>query len=192
MRFSPRNLNSWSILNPLNPPDCNVADAYEIDLKADTLISSIVSDPFLVDTVSTYLGAESHLLDYCLWYTFPSASPSSDAAQLFHYDLDTLRWLKVFIFLSDVGAENGPHEYVEGSHQPGSKPISLLKRDYARLSDSEIDNFYSVNRKKLIARKGAVVLADTRCYHKGSNPTSGYRLVLQPIYAPSTFGFRQY
>ena len=192
IKFSPRGLNQWRLLDPENPPNCNVADAFEPDLKADKLIEKLVNDPLLIKIVSTYLGAKVCPLNYCLWYTFPADRPSSEAAQLFHYDLDSLRWLKIFIFLSDVGHENGPHEYVEGSHRPGTKPVDLLRRDYARLSDADVDRYYAGKRKQLLARKGSVVLADTRCFHKGVNPASGYRLVLQPIYAPSQLSYRQY
>lgn len=192
IKFSPRGLNQWCLLDPENPPNCNVADAYEPDLKADKLIEELVNDPVLINIATAYLGAEACPLNYCLWYTFPADQPSSEAAQLFHYDLDTLRWLKIFIFLSDVGPENGPHEYVEGSHRPGTKPVELLRRDYARLSDADVNRYYAGRRKQLIAPKGSVVLADTRCFHKGVNPASGYRLVLQPIYAPSQLSYRQY
>ena len=192
IRFSPRGLNQWHLLDPENPPNCNVADAYEPDLKADKLIEKLVNDPLLINIVTAYLGAKVSPLNYCLWYTFPADQPSSEAAQLFHYDLDTLRWLKIFIFLSDVGPENGPHEYVEGSHRPGAKPVELLRRDYARLSDADVNRYYAGKRKQLLAPKGSVVLADTRCFHKGVNLTSGYRLVLQPIYAPSKLGYHQY
>ena len=192
IKFSPRGLNQWQLLDPENPPNCNVADAFEPDLKADKFIDKLVNDPVLINIASSYLGAKAYPLNYCLWYTFPADQPSSEAAQLFHYDLDTLRWLKIFVFLSDVGPDNGPHEYVEGSHRPGTKPVELLRRDYARLSDADVDRYYLGKRKQLNARKGSVVLADTRCFHKGVNPKSGYRLVLQPIYAPSKLSYCQY
>ncbi len=192
IKFSPRGLNRWGLLDPQNPPCCNVADAFEPDLKADQFIAKLVNDPVLLNVASTYLGSNASLLNYCLWYTFPADRPSSEAAQVFHYDLDTLRWLKIFIFLSDVGSENGPHQYVEGSHRPGVKPVGLLCRDYARLSDADVDQYYKGKRKQLLAPKGSVVLADTRCFHKGMNPASGYRLVLQPIYAPSKLSYSQY
>lgn len=192
MRFAPRGSTQWDFLDPLNPPNCNVADVFEYDLKSDELIAQLVSDPVLLNIASTYLGAIAKPLNYCLWYTFPSTQASSEAAQLYHYDLDTLRWLKIFIFLSDVGPENGPHEYVEGSHKVGLKPVELLRRDYVRLSDEDIDQYYKGKRKQILAPKGTVVLADTRCFHKGVNPVSGYRLLLQPIYAPSELCYRQY
>ena len=192
IKFSPRGLNQWRLLDPENPPNCNVADAYEPDLKANKLIEELVNDPLLINIVSAYLGAEACPLNYCLWYSFPADQPRSEAAQFFHYDLDTLKWLKIFIFLSDVGPENGPHEYVEGSHRPGTKPVELLRRDYARLSDADVDRYYAGKRKQLLAPKGSVVLADTRCFHKGVNLVSGYRLVLQPIYAPSELSYKQY
>jgi len=192
MRFSPQGLNQWELLDPNDPPECNVAYASKPDLTAVSLVSQLANDPVLVNVASAYLRANSSLMNISTWYTFPADQESVDAAQFFHYDLDTLRWLKVFIFLSDVGPENGPHEYVEGSHQPGTIPVELLRRDYSRLPDKDVDRYYAGKRKQLLVPKGSVVLADTRCFHKGVNPVSGYRLLMQFIYAPSRLSYDQY
>ncbi len=192
IRFSPRGEENWNFLDPKVPPICSVADASVLDLRRDSMIAELARDPLLLNIASQYLNTKVTPINYCLWYTFPSAEPTSESAQLFHYDLDTLRWLKVFIFLTDVDTHNGPHEYVEGSHLPGAKPSEILRRNYARISDLEIDKYFAGRRRTLVARRGSVVLADTRCFHKGNNPTSGYRLVLQPIYAPSRLSYSQY
>ena len=76
---------------------------------------------------------------------------SSEAAQLFHFDMDRIRFLKVFIYLTDVGTENGPHVYVRGSHR--SKPPAFF-RD-RRFSDAEVKRAFpptSVNSPALQGR----------------------------------------
>ena len=52
-----------------------------------------------------------------------SKKADSEAAQMFHFDLDRIKWLKFFIYLTDVKINSGPHVYVSGTHKPFSKTI---------------------------------------------------------------------
>lgn len=176
-------------VDPVNPPRCVAAYAKPADLAASQLFTDFSNDPLLVYLASRHLNAAARPIDVTLWYSFASAAPSADAAQLFHYDLDTLRWLKVFVYLTDVGPDNGPHEYVPATHQPGAKPHQLTVRGYGRLEDREIDKYCRQGRKAIQGRRGTVILGDTRCFHKGNSVKSGYRLILSPIYAASKIGY---
>lgn len=52
-----------------------------------------------------------------MWWSAPhSNKASSEAAQLYHFDMDHLKFLKFFIYLTDVDEHNGPHCYVRKSH----------------------------------------------------------------------------
>lgn len=177
-------------INPTSPPSCNVAHASKEDIANSQIIKHLSNKAEIKNLAGSYLGCSVEAIDTNLWYTFTSAKPLSSAAQLFHYDLDSLRWLKVFIYLSDVGVQEGPHEYVSGTHNAGCKHEHLLLRRYSRISDWEVDRFYPDRRRKITGSKGTVILADTRCYHKGNNPELGYRLILEFTYAPSTIGFK--
>jgi hypothetical protein len=176
-------------IDPDNPPRCVAAYAKSSDVAASQLFNDFCNDPLLLHLASRHMDAKVHSIDSTLWYSFSSSEPSADAAQLFHYDLDTLRWLKVFVYLTDVGPDNGPHEYVPGSHKPGAKPVQLMNRDYARLSDQEVDEYCARPRKSICGERGTVILGDTRCFHKGNAVSSGYRLIFSPIYAASKIGY---
>lgn len=176
-------------VDPSKPPECVGAFASSKDLAASQLFSALGNDPLLVSLASRYMNARVSPIGLSLWYTFASDTPSSEAAQLFHYDLDTLRWLKVFVYLTDVGPDNGPHEYVPASHKAGSKPPSLMDRMYARLEDKEIDEHYPKGRKSICGPRGTVIIGDTRCLHKGNAVMGDYRLIFSPIYAPSRIGY---
>ena len=181
--------NLYGQIDPAYPPACHVAHAQREVLHSSNLIQGLLTHPLLVSFASAYLSSDAGLINSSLWYSFPAASPSSAAAQYFHYDLDTFKWLKLFIYLSDVDDYNGSHEYVPGSHLPGSKPASLLVRGYSRLSDDEVDASYPQLRTSINCPCGTLVFGDTRCYHKGNLPISGYRLALQGVYAPSTYSY---
>lgn len=172
-----------------NPPDCVAAFANPVDLTQSKLLSDLSNDSLFINIASQYLSANAKPIGMSLWYSFASKTPSSEAAQLFHYDLDTLRFLKVFVYLTDVGPNNGPHEYVPASHKPGAKPQALMDRVYGRLQDSEIDLNCPQGRRTIYGPSGTVILGDTNCFHKGNAVISDCRLIFSPIYAASRIGF---
>jgi len=191
IRFQERGSNNIIRVDPNNLPKCSVADAISDDLSCCDSINEITKSKLLLDIASGYLKSDVHLINQCLWYSFPFDGPTSESAQFYHFDLDTLRWLKVFVYLTDVTEENGPHEYVQSSHISGNKSPELLMKGYVRLTDKEIDRHSNLKRIKATGPKGTILLADTRCFHKGNHPINQHRLILQPIYAPSSLSYHQ-
>jgi hypothetical protein len=176
-------------IDPQSPPNCVAAYADSGSLNSSTLFREFCADPALLHIASAHMKSLVMPIDSTLWYSFASSKASADAAQMFHYDLDTLKWLKVFVYLTDVGPTNGPHEYVPASHNPGTKPRALMDRDYARLDDEEVDTHYPDGRRSICGSKGTVIIGDTRCLHKGNAVQEGYRLIFSPIFAASRVGY---
>jgi len=118
------------------------------------------------------------------WWSYPSVSASSECAQLFHFDCDSLKWIKYFSYLSDVGDINGPHVAVTCTHLPGRKSAELMKRGYARISDDEI--ITSLNSDQQLVEycypRGTIIIADTRCWHKGTAVKQGERIMMDHVY----------
>ena len=162
--------------------------AYPEDLKKSELIHSIISSDYILSVVRSYLRSNWLLLKSVnLWFSFPSQKASSESAQLFHYDQAALKWLKVFIFLSNVRPQNGPHCCVLGTHKPGSKPQQLLSRGYSRISDNDILNFFDEGQIfELCVPRCSIIFGDTNAFHKGRQLLSGYRCVLELDFASNT------
>ena len=60
-----------------------------------------------------------------------------------------------YFFLSDIEIVNGSHEAILSSHRPGSKPVSLLKKDTSGFSDNKLRKFYDTALfKKFTGSKG--------------------------------------
>ena len=140
------------------------------------------------DIARAYLNTEPILDLVTMWWslaTKASIQEQSSAAQLYHFDLDRLRFLKFFVYLTDVGDANGPHSYVSGSHK-GFKNSSL-QRD-GRFSDEEIRRFYPSNEVKITGKKGTIFVADTAGFHKGTPLEDGERLIFQLEFSNSLFG----
>lgn len=149
-------------------------------------VQRLISDPSLAAVARAYLGVEPVLDLLDLWWsTTFQKEPNSEAAQLFHFDLDRLNFLKFFCYLTPVGPDNGPHCFVERSHR--SKPLEL-RRD-GRLSDEEILAHYgSAAAINITGPAGTIFAADTRGFHKGTPVASGDRLAMQIQYSTDLFG----
>ena len=160
------------------------------DLVNQSFIQKLIMDEYLINIAREYFDSEPVFDLPAMWWSTPfGEGPSSNAAQLYHYDLDRVKWLKIFFYLTDVNDFNGPHQYIEKSHKINSKPLELLSRGYQRISDDEIKNYYKIDSFKVIkGKKGSAFAADTLCWHKGKQLTKGNRLVLELNYTSSLFG----
>lgn len=169
--------------NYLSTLSDNVVTAFALpdQLINNSTVQDLFLDSKILKAVRRYLGCpQIRLRDVNLWFSRPQAHASSESAQFYHFDQASIKWVKVFIFLNDVDQTNGPHCAILGSHLPGSKPLKLLKRGYARIPDEDIIRAYGLEKERqFIVSKGAVLLADTNAWHKGSSVKEGHRLVLE-------------
>ena len=106
-------------------------------------IQNLCADPTFLAVSQAYLRSSPVLDIVTMWWsTAFSHEASSGAAQLYHFDMASLKWLKFFVYLTDVSAENGPHCFVKGSHRSG-QPYSLLRHLYSRLPDDLMRRHYA-------------------------------------------------
>ena len=160
------------------------------DLLQNSDIQTLLSDMSFASVAQDYLGAKP-VIDVMgmWWHTDFSDVPDSEAAQYFHFDMDRPKWLKFFIYLTDVETTNGPHSFVAESHKTRGIPANLLRKGYARLTDNEIaENFDKNNVIEFNAPRGTIIAEDTRGLHKGKHVSEGDRLVLQLQFSNSLFG----
>ncbi|WP_216700273.1 phytanoyl-CoA dioxygenase family protein [[Leptolyngbya] sp. PCC 7376] len=159
----------------------NMQQIYE---NSDLL--DLILDQSLLSVAQEYLGCSPVLDLYSLWWSAPfNGKGTSEAAQEFHFDMDHIKFLKIFIYLTDVNTNNGPHCYVKKSHI--RKPKSLLSE--GRKSDEFIQSHYPKSCiHELCAPKGTIIFADTRGFHKGKALNEGNRLLFQIEFSNSLFG----
>jgi len=158
-------------------------------------VQELLLDESILFLIQEYLGCTPVLCSVLAWFSFPGSdsNPSSyhqalsRAAQQFHFDMDQIQFVKIFVYLSDVTENNGPFVYVTGSHEHKMNNF----RD-GRYEDSEITNFYGSHRLQAIGGSaGTIFAADTCGFHKGAPLQSGHRLILQMVYGVSLFGAEQ-
>ena len=158
----------------------------EQDILNYPLIQQITTDQSLFVIAQKYLSCKPIQDLTAMWWsaTF-SKEASSEAAQLFHFDMDRIKFIKFFFYLTDVGSHNGPHCYVRGSHKV--MPESVW-RD-GRITDEDVKkNFLKNDILEIAGPKGTVIAVDTRGLHKGKVLESGERLLLQVEFTNSLFG----
>jgi hypothetical protein len=156
------------------------------DLLESPDIRALVADPFIHQIAAGYLGCTPIFTQLSAWWSRndpdASADDLSEAAQLFHYDYDWPAFLKFFIYLSDVGPENGPFTFVVGTHE--------RKRQWSdgRRDDAYVESAYPGQSWAVTGKAGDLIIADTVGYHKGQRVRAGDRLMLQLEFAVSRIG----
>lgn len=94
-----------------------------------------------------------------------------------HRDTFFSKQLKFILYLSDVGDDNGPFEYLPKSHYKSHKLKDIISRfqqkNIRRYADK---NFNKV--KKIIGKAGDLIIVDTSGIHRGSPIQNGLRFAL--------------
>jgi ectoine hydroxylase-related dioxygenase (phytanoyl-CoA dioxygenase family) len=117
-----------------------------------------------------------------LWYSVKYES-INDQTQKFHQDYDDVKFIKLFIYLSDVKKENGPHTYIKSSRINRKVP-----KDYKvskRLDDNYVKKIYKNDIVEFVGEKGTIIFEDTNGFHKGKTVDDGHRIILQLQFATS-------
>ena len=174
-------------IDPKNAPEVtHVGNYRREDLVKSGLILDIVNDPGILRVAQEFLGARPTISDVSMWWSFGGRKQARHA-QLFHRDIDDWKFCKLFIYLTDVTADSGPHTYVKTSSN------SPAFRKPGRYSDEQIEaRFGKENVLRFIDTKGAAFMVDTYGFHKGTLPKSGDRLLLQAQYSLDPIGLEEY
>ena len=157
------------------------------DLVQNPTVQKIALDPFLLAVAQNYLAVKPILSSLCMWWSFPvtdAKKHSAAAAQEYHFDMDHLKFVKFFFYLTDVHERNGPHCFVRGTHK--NLPRKFLKR--GRFSDQDVEDSFPNDSLELKGKKGTLIGVDTRGLHKGKILTADSRLLFQVQFSNSLFG----
>jgi ectoine hydroxylase-related dioxygenase (phytanoyl-CoA dioxygenase family) len=159
------------------------------DIIDNENFQKLLFDSSLINFAQSYLKSYPIIDNISSWWSFPSSIPDKNAAQWWHFDLERPKWLKFFFFLTDCTLENGAHRFVRGSHKNNGIRWSFRKKGYERLADEEIERLYDKNDIiDIVAKKGSLLVEDTRGLHKGRNLIKNNRFLIQIQYSSSSFG----
>jgi hypothetical protein len=156
--------------------DSNQAYYSDATLLATPHLLALANHPLVLQTAEALLGCKPLLENFiCGWYFTERAMERG--VQRFHRDFDTPRFIKLFVYLSDVDERSGPHIYVPGSQRSDK----LLLRRY--IDDDEVDAAFGPQAAhKICGPAGTCFLVDTFGVHKGGLPIDRPRFIFSAQY----------
>lgn len=154
-------------------------------------VQKILLDFNILSAIEKYLGCQPiHVSCTTWWSKFNKLDENSlnYGAQLYHQDKEFIKFVKIFVYLSDVDDTNGPHEYISGSHRDYEDHIPLNYKVSQRLSDDYLQKVYPKDRfKSFTGQAGTVIITDSNGFHKGKPLLCGHRQLLQLEFACSLY-----
>ena len=159
-------------------------------------VAALAFDPSLVAVAQEFIGAPPILTQIVCWWSAPysrSVEQVKTAAQQFHQDRDYIKFVKIFVHLTDVNDDSGPHVFIEGSNADYATVSGNRLRASRRLSDEYLRSVYAQERfRTFTAPRGTILFEDTSGFHRGTPVISGHRLMLQFEFANTLFGSPRY
>jgi hypothetical protein len=173
-------LSELSQVNKVLGKDVLVAQYFNV--SQIRIIKDILDSNILNSILNNYFKTEYKLVGTNLWWTFPGNHTQLERekhAHMFHRDIDDFKFVKLFIYINDVGMDNGPHTVVQGSHK--NKLITKFSDIWKerRYLDSEVERAYGESIKTITGPAGTAFFENTLCLHKGVTPKTKERLLLQ-------------
>lgn len=125
------------------------------------------------------VGAKPYYQD--IWLHLPSKGTEHTWSQKFHRDPEGDAVFKVFAYLSDVGTDCGPFEYVIGSHKLGTYP-EVPRRGYpkANITAERFDEAH----QRYTGKAGMMIVANTAGIHRGGVESTKSRLLATWAFLP--------
>lgn len=158
----------------------------ELIFDPQSIFARFALNSSLLNIANGYFQMYGKLRYYNVWKTFASQGDARES-QLWHFDREDNYILKLFLYLDDVDEGTGPFTYAPGTHRKGRfatiEPKFFMEGGVRRTTDEQMNEaFPKENWKKGIGKKGTIILADTRGFHKGGEARSKDRLMYTCMY----------
>ena len=177
------------------------------DLIRTPHVLELAVNPHILGVVSNYLGCLPIISEINLLWSNP-AGRVAKYGQTYHRDLNDFKWVTMFVYLTDVDTNSGPHCFIPGTHRMdlftnllqqklasptirqvainhgidlNQLPMSAYEHSYQKL-----DKFYDAAFKdcthEICGPAGTVILEDSKGLHFGKPPFSKERLTMWVVY----------
>ncbi len=159
--------------------DSHVAYHDAADVIAAPHLLELANRPELLAIAEAFLGCRPTIGYLAAWWSYPTTI-GAQQAENFHRDVDDWRFLKLFVYLTDVGPDNGPHIYVTQSAEKNEL------RQLRRFEDDEVLQAYGA--EQILVNEGSAgsgFFENTSGIHKGQPVKAGTRLMFQAVYSLS-------
>lgn len=159
------------------PAGVNVASYSLATMLRCPHVLGLMNHPRVLSVVEAYLGCAPTISGARIdWYRPHGEEPCD--VQRFHRDYDDWKFVKFFVYLTDVDDDTGPHEYIARSHRRSGR---FRARPY---EPEQIAAEYGQQAfTRVCGSRGTSFMADTWGIHKGNVPVRGERVMLQVQYS---------
>ncbi|MEQ1761680.1 MAG: phytanoyl-CoA dioxygenase family protein [Pyrinomonadaceae bacterium] len=153
----------------------------EVEFQPKSVFARFALHDALLNIANNYFRMLVKLRYYNVWLTFATKSKPRES-QLWHFDREDNYILKVFVYLKDVDEGTGPFTYAPRTHRKGilhgMEPEYFVEKNVRRTTSEQMAAVVPAeNWVKATGKKGTIVFADTRGYHKGGESRTSDRLM---------------
>ncbi len=151
----------------------------QTDVMACNPLMDVVNHPDILAAVGQRLGAPATIASVEAWWTFGEHNDAGSAAfdDIYHRDVDDLRFIKLFVYLTDATLATGAHRFILGSHADAQ----FARR--GAISEAQVEAAYRPDQVKTVTgQAGTGFLEDTWGIHRALLATEGRRLIFSCIY----------
>jgi hypothetical protein len=160
------------------PPSDEVNIGYftwEEVIRAPGLLE-LANHPDILAAAELYFGCKPVIDNIGASWSYPGRD-TAKGGQRFHRDYDCARSFKLFLYVTEVDADSGPHVYVQGSHRS-----RLIESGRAQTDADIVSAFGAEAVTPIMAPAGSWFLEDVYGFHKGQLPKTKPRLLVAVEY----------
>ena len=174
------------------PSSVKLAGFKSDDLFRCTGLLKLACDHAIVEAVSSCIGCTPTISRLHAYYAFPSQPDK--AMTPYRRDLEDFNCITLFVYLTEVGPEDGPHQFIPYTHRieslhqylrsTGKKADlqSLFVKNSRNLATAELERIFEDEIVTVTGPAGFAFLEDTYGLHREIRPSRGARLVFSCLY----------
>ena len=145
----------------------SLADEGILDLQS-IFVKFSLSDKIL-GIVNTYLGLSANLVQGDLWYNLKMLENKRVASQRWHKDPTDLKFIKIFLYLRDVGIGDGPFQFIPKTHDDGENG-NIFRRflPFGVYPDSDkVEKKFHGEELSMTGKAGTIIFCNSSGLHRG-------------------------
>jgi hypothetical protein len=147
-----------------------------LNLKDNSFLKEFLTSKGILTLVKNYLNTKIVSVNATFFISNPVDTNEKEKysnAQYFHWDNDFKKFLKLYVYLTDVDIDSGPHVFAEKSHRYKKKEHRLCRL----FKDDDIYKSYK-KVKEFTGKAGSAFFVDSYGLHKANPPKKKSRIML--------------
>lgn len=151
----------------------------------------LCNDPAVINLIGSYLGCVPTLSGINLFWTFATSEPGN--VSVFHRDQNGFRSVSMYVFLTEVDLDGGPHQYVMGSadyetcrrvlDEGASKSVDVDQFFSPPWASDMVADVFGKRVTTVTGVPGTAFATDAYGLHRGVLPKKQDRLLFYAVYS---------